>query len=68
MQCGHMLGESIVLEHVQQRRFAGIVQAEEQKFAGFFPKACKKMYQSRLMLFIARILPLYGGHVHYLPR
>lgn len=46
MQRGHVLGEPVVLEHVQQGRFAGIVQTEEQQFAGLLPQACaRKLYK-----------------------
>ena len=36
---GHVLGHAVVLEHVQQRRLARVVQAEEEQLARFFPEA-----------------------------
>ena len=39
VQRGHVLGHAVVLEHVQQRRLARVVEAEEEQLARFLPKA-----------------------------
>ena len=34
-----MLGHPVVLEHVQQGRLSGVVESEEEQFAGLLPEA-----------------------------
>ena len=36
---GDMLGHPVVLEHVEQGRLSGVVESEEEQFAGLLPEA-----------------------------
>ena len=39
MQGWHVLGHSVILQHVQQGCLSSIVQTKEQQFAGLLPQA-----------------------------
>ena len=39
VQCGYMLRHTVILQHVEQRCLACIVQSKEQQFPRFLPEA-----------------------------
>lgn len=43
MQRRHVLCDPVVLEHVEEGRLSGVVQAQEDQFAAFLRQSCKQM-------------------------